>query len=465
MARVVARAGTLGLCGAGRRRARGGESISVATQAIIYGQDDRVEIYESPDVRLRALASSSFVALIPRSHFARTASGDFAIFTRPLKDAFQVCADARFANQPTAADCSGVLIDDDLVLTAGHCFTSDDACERFAFMFDYFFSGPGDLEPMGWGDVYGCRRIVSRQVTTDATSRASTTPWCSSIAAPSDARRSPCAPPHWSRVSRCRCSAVSAVCPPRSTPAPTCSARARPAATTFCSTPIPSRARVARACSTPTPSWSASWCAAARTTSIELTRRARCPRSSAPWAMAECCAWGRARKQPTWRVPSRACVPAAGPASDCAERSRAAATASVRRAKIASSARSTVTAPTTRARCPVRARQRVPVSPLSSPKPARTPRAARSSRPVWARRSGRARCWRGRWDSSAFLGDGYALVRRSRAANARARRAAASAASEAEAARARPRAVIQPPSCLMAVLAASFFGSMESAFL
>jgi hypothetical protein len=147
----------------------GGESISVATQAIIYGQDDRVEIYESPDVRLRALASSSFVALIPRSHFARTAKGDLAIFTRPLRDAFQVCADARFASQPTAADCSGVLIDDDLVLTAGHCFTSDDACERFAFLFDYFFSGPGDLEPMGWGDVYGCRRIVSRQVTIDAT--------------------------------------------------------------------------------------------------------------------------------------------------------------------------------------------------------------------------------------------------------------------------------------------------------
>jgi Trypsin-like peptidase domain len=145
-----------------------GDSISVATQAIIYGQDDRVEVYEAPDARLRALASSSFVALVPRSHFARTSSGDFAIFTRPLKDAFQVCEDARFAKQPTAADCSGVLIDDDLVLTAGHCFTSDDACERFAFMFDYFFSGPGDLEPMGWGDVYGCRRIVKRQVTIDA---------------------------------------------------------------------------------------------------------------------------------------------------------------------------------------------------------------------------------------------------------------------------------------------------------
>jgi hypothetical protein len=145
----------------------GGESISVATQAIIYGDDSRVEVYDSPDERLRNLASSSFVALIPRSHFGRTSTGDIAIFTRRLSDAFQVCPDARFASQPTAADCSGMLIDDDLVLTAGHCFTSDDACERFAFMFDYFFSGPKAFEPTGWGDVYGCRRIVKRQITAD----------------------------------------------------------------------------------------------------------------------------------------------------------------------------------------------------------------------------------------------------------------------------------------------------------
>jgi len=143
--------------------------LDVTTQAIIYGEDDRIEVFEHPDAKLRAIAQSAFVALIPRSHFARTTSGDFAIFTRPLKDAFEVCEDARFASQPTAADCSGVLIDDDLVLTAGHCFSTDEACERFAFMFDYYFRAPGKLEPMGWGDVYGCRRVVHRQVTIDAT--------------------------------------------------------------------------------------------------------------------------------------------------------------------------------------------------------------------------------------------------------------------------------------------------------
>jgi len=138
-------------------------ALGESTQPIIYGQDDRLEVYEHPDPTLRALAESSVVALIPRSQFARASSGNVAIFTRKLKDAFDVCTDERFAEQPTPAVCSGVLIDDDLVLTAGHCFPSD-ACERYAFAFDYFNRSDAGLASIQWGDIYGCRRIVHRIV-------------------------------------------------------------------------------------------------------------------------------------------------------------------------------------------------------------------------------------------------------------------------------------------------------------
>jgi hypothetical protein len=157
-------------CGAVADNESDEPDLSAHTQAIIYGEDDRIEVFQEPNPKLRAIAQSSFVALFPRKNFGRIKNGDSVIATRPLTEAFQVCADARFAAQPTAADCSGVLIDDDLVLTAGHCFSSDQACERFAFMFDYFYSSATDLEPpMDWGDVYGCRRVVKRQVTIDAT--------------------------------------------------------------------------------------------------------------------------------------------------------------------------------------------------------------------------------------------------------------------------------------------------------
>ncbi|MET0341740.1 MAG: serine protease [Polyangiales bacterium] len=138
--------------------------VTASEQAIIYGSDDRLEVYEHESAVLKGIAASAVVALVPRSRFLQTPAGEFAIFTRPLEQAFQVCADERFAAQPTAADCSGVLIDEDLVLTAGHCFASDDACAQFSFVFDYYYRAPGSLEPIGWGDVYGCRRIAHRSL-------------------------------------------------------------------------------------------------------------------------------------------------------------------------------------------------------------------------------------------------------------------------------------------------------------
>lgn len=163
---------TLGLVGLGLAACEGGEHderfepLGASQQSIIYGEDDRREVYEHPSATLRALAASSVVALVPRLRFHRLASGDTVIAAFSLQEAYAVCADERFTMQPTAADCTGVLIDDDLVLTAGHCFESNTDCGRYAYVFDYFYEEPGRLAPIGAGDSYGCRRIVARSVST-----------------------------------------------------------------------------------------------------------------------------------------------------------------------------------------------------------------------------------------------------------------------------------------------------------
>ncbi len=160
-----------GLLGCAASADPSSEPLGESAQAIIYGQDDRQEVYEHPDPILRGLAHSSAVALIPRSRFGQRNDGDFAIFAPRLSQAFQVCSDQRFVSQPTAADCSGVLIDDDLVLTAGHCFATDDACDRFAFVFDYYYKAADTLEGLSWGDIYGCRRVVDRSLSNGGDTR------------------------------------------------------------------------------------------------------------------------------------------------------------------------------------------------------------------------------------------------------------------------------------------------------
>lgn len=128
--------------------------------SVIYGDDDRVEVYASADQELRRIAEESIVALIPASRVQSLVDGTFGLLASSLKDRHDLCEDEPFANQPVAASCSGVLIADDLVLTAGHCVGDSRPCSLFKYVFDYYLDAPDRLASMDADDVYTCSRIV-----------------------------------------------------------------------------------------------------------------------------------------------------------------------------------------------------------------------------------------------------------------------------------------------------------------
>lgn len=130
------------------------------TESVVYGADDRVEVFNHPDLALRRIAQESIVALIPSFRVTREVDGTHSLFTQSLKDLRGLCDDELFGNQPTAASCSGVLIDDDLVLTAGHCIDESFPCENYSFVFNYHLSGPDSLAAIRDEDVYSCARVV-----------------------------------------------------------------------------------------------------------------------------------------------------------------------------------------------------------------------------------------------------------------------------------------------------------------
>lgn len=131
-------------------------------EPVVYGEDDRRDVYEHPDASLRTLARTSIVALIPAHALDDSDPANVRPLAAPLAETQRLCPGQRFAEQPTAAFCSGTLIDDDLVLTAGHCLEDEAACQSTRFVFDYFYEGPGTLATIGREDVYGCRRLVVR---------------------------------------------------------------------------------------------------------------------------------------------------------------------------------------------------------------------------------------------------------------------------------------------------------------
>src|SRR5690348_6924253 len=90
--------------------------------ALIYGNDDRVDYFEVSDTEQQARMASVMVALIPKASVNRAGSGLALSAAIPTWGAAAgLCSGTRFADQPAAALCTGILVDQDLVLTADHC--------------------------------------------------------------------------------------------------------------------------------------------------------------------------------------------------------------------------------------------------------------------------------------------------------------------------------------------------------
>jgi hypothetical protein len=126
---------------------------------VVYGIDHRTEVFAYPDAEMQRIARESIVALIRTNRIIEEADGTYSFFGFTLKEERGLCDDEPFGNQPIAATCSGTLIDDDLVLTAGHCIDVTSPCESYNYVFDYHLRGPDELETIRGEDVYSCSRL------------------------------------------------------------------------------------------------------------------------------------------------------------------------------------------------------------------------------------------------------------------------------------------------------------------
>lgn len=178
-------------------------SLSAATPKIIYGEDNRQEVQEYPDAMFRDLAKST--AGMVRASSLRTESGssigndladsldslrsilgDSAVddmladrgiqseeedesnegfFTfntsNTLRRSMGVCEKERFSNQVTLPRCSGFLVGEDTLVTAGHCVTSMSDCKNYRWVFDYV-AGTDKIKK---SNVYKCKEVIGRKQT------------------------------------------------------------------------------------------------------------------------------------------------------------------------------------------------------------------------------------------------------------------------------------------------------------
>jgi V8-like Glu-specific endopeptidase len=131
----------------------------------IYGDDDRQEahLWKGTEVFewTRATAAMVDKKNIQRNWFFGSRY-EFKNVKTLNKDS-NVCADERFAKQLSPAKCTGVLVGEDLLLTAGHCIEDAKDCKKYRWVFDVKETPTGGIEKKFHQSlVFKCKKIVKR---------------------------------------------------------------------------------------------------------------------------------------------------------------------------------------------------------------------------------------------------------------------------------------------------------------
>ncbi|MEI7529144.1 MAG: serine protease [Elusimicrobiota bacterium] len=139
--------------------------LSPAQGRSIYGDDNRLEYHEA-SADIQRLAGS--VVSLWDSKDLKADGGNYRLRTVKFGDALKLCPSERFRDQPAGAFCSGTLVGEDIIMTAGHCIVDNAGCAGARFVFGYSIrrAGAPAATTIPAGEVYACKRIIKRDLST-----------------------------------------------------------------------------------------------------------------------------------------------------------------------------------------------------------------------------------------------------------------------------------------------------------
>lgn len=112
----------------------------------IYGDDNRLEAYEATNPAISSV-TKSVAAQVYNSNLEEDFDLKKFLYSypdygqiRPGGTGRQLCKNERFINQPAGINCTGFLIAENKMLTAGHCVTFSADCEDFYWVFDFKYA-------------------------------------------------------------------------------------------------------------------------------------------------------------------------------------------------------------------------------------------------------------------------------------------------------------------------------------
>lgn len=138
------------------------EPVASRSDPVVYGVDGRTEVYAHANAELRAVAEGAVAMKIDEAYVDATDPDALVIdYRRTLGEAQGLCSDQRFRGQIEPGTCSGTLIDDRYLLTAGHCVDEPDDCTDDVWLMGFRYVADGTLATLTEDDVYRCSRVLA----------------------------------------------------------------------------------------------------------------------------------------------------------------------------------------------------------------------------------------------------------------------------------------------------------------
>lgn len=135
----------------------------IDTTAVIYKGDTRQEISSQNTAEIafaRAVA-----AMFSPDKLKNLSPTRYALKTYRLSQAYPLCPNERFLEQPLLGYCTASLISPNQVLTAAHCVDSKNSCSEAHFAFGWDQEKATTLE-ISESEIYKCQRILKIEQST-----------------------------------------------------------------------------------------------------------------------------------------------------------------------------------------------------------------------------------------------------------------------------------------------------------
>lgn len=139
-------------------------SVGFATgPQVIYGTDDRKDLYEINDPQIIEQVESTMTFTI-RGLINPRSDGDFDVAPTTVGESLNLCPGTKFEDQSSIGACSATLVSPKHVLTAGHCMPDQKRCDEIYLMTGFHKYAANDYMKIAPAkDVYRCKTLLVRK--------------------------------------------------------------------------------------------------------------------------------------------------------------------------------------------------------------------------------------------------------------------------------------------------------------